>query len=63
MRIILMFKRYLYFIWNRYLRSDQVKTINGRIYSRKALRKAIKEYSENKIKYSEIRHQDNINIL
>ena len=35
----LYFVRRSYFIWNKYFRSDKVKTQNGRIYSRKQIEK------------------------
>jgi hypothetical protein len=36
-----------YFIWNKYFRSDKVKTQNGRIYSRKEIKKQIRECCTN----------------
>lgn len=43
----LYFVRRSYFIWNKYFRSDKVKTKNGRIYSRKLIEKQMREYCEN----------------
>jgi hypothetical protein len=40
----LYFVRRSYFIWNKYFRSDKVKTQNGRIYSRKQI---MREYCAN----------------
>jgi hypothetical protein len=36
-----------YFVWNKYFRSDKVKTQNGRIYSRKQIEKQMCEYYTN----------------
>jgi hypothetical protein len=43
----LYFVRRSYFIWNKYFRSDKVKTQNGRIYSRKQIEKQMREYCAN----------------
>jgi hypothetical protein len=43
----LYFVRRSYFIWNKYFRSDKVKTQNGRIYSRKQIEKQMCEYCAN----------------
>lgn len=43
----LYFVRRSYFIWNKYFRSDKVKTQNGRIYSRKQIEKQMREYCTN----------------
>ena len=43
----LYFVRCSYFIWNKYFRSDKVKTQNGRIYSRKLIEKKMQDYCAN----------------
>lgn len=53
------FFRSIYFIWNKYLRSDKVYTQNGRIYSRKEIQKQMNEYSdyfENNKCFGELSH-------
>jgi hypothetical protein len=43
----LYFIRRSYFIWNKYFRSDKVKTQNCRMYSRKQIEKQMREYCAN----------------
>ena len=45
--LILYSLRIIYFIWNKYFRSDKVKMQNGRIYSRKQIVKQMREYCAN----------------
>lgn len=51
-KLIKKLKYSIYFIWNKYFRSDKVYTQNGRIYSRKEFSKEILKYSENKVSVS-----------
>ena len=46
-----------YFIWNKYFRSDKVKTQNGRIYSRKQIEKQMRDYCANQSEnFGELSH-------
>lgn len=47
--------------YNKYFRSDKIKTQNGRIYSRKQIKKEMEKYMENdNEEFGEI-HHPNIN--
>jgi hypothetical protein len=59
----LYFVRCSYFIWNKYFRSDKVKTLNNRVYSRKQLAKETKEYCMNRNEnFGELQHPTKHNI-